>query len=227
MTVAHLSSNKADFPASTCRHCQAKIVTPLYPNCTAMLRLRQTIRWLLIAAVVLPGSFFGSLLLFDRFLPGLGYDVVRFPRMEGGQPLAFQSDENRGALVQGWSSPEPWGVWSDGDRAQLGFVILSDSAENPRLRIECRAFITQRTPEQKIEFWARNTKLADVTLRNDVSAITIPLGGLRLGPGFPLILELRMQSAKSPQELALSQDSRRLAFGLVSVRFEDGRANPH
>ncbi|TYL85904.1 hypothetical protein [Bradyrhizobium cytisi] len=164
--------------------------------------------------------------LIDRFHPGFGYEVARFPRVERGRPLTFQNGENSGALVLGWSFSESWGVWSDGDRVQLGLVILSDPAETAKLLIECRVFITPMTPEQKVEFWARNIKLTEVTLRKDVSAIPVPLGGLRLGPGYPLILELRMPLAKSPQQLALSRDGRKLALGIVSARFEEGIAGP-
>ncbi|MCS3926220.1 hypothetical protein M2175_001251 [Bradyrhizobium elkanii] len=191
-----------------------------------VLRPRQLALWLLMAVAILSGSFFGTLRLIDRFLPGLGYDIARFPRMERGQPLTFQNGENRGALVLGWSSPEPWGAWSDGDRAELGFVVASAPREHPKLLIECRAFITQRSLEQRIEFWSQSVKLSEVTLRKDTNVIPVPLGGLHLNAGSPLIIELRMPLAKSPQQLALSQDPRKLAIGLVSARYEEGSTHP-
>ncbi|MGY3581600.1 hypothetical protein ACVIGB_000328 [Bradyrhizobium sp. USDA 4341] len=200
---------------------RSRVQTPRQP----MPGLRQLLLWLFIAVAVLSGSFFGTLRLIDLFLPGLGYDVARFPRLDDRHALTFQNGENRGALIQGWSNPEPWGIWSDGDRAQLGFMIGSVPADQPRLVIECRAFITQRSPEQRVEFWSQNMKLADVTFRKGTNAIAVPLDGLRLAPGYPLIIDLRMPLAKSPQQLALSQDPRKLGVGLVSARFDKGNAN--
>jgi hypothetical protein len=68
-------------------------------------------------------------------------------------------------------------------------------------------------------------KLADVTFRKGTNAIAVPLDGLRLALGYPLIIDLRMPLAKSPQQLALSQDPRKLGVGLVSARFDKGNAN--
>ncbi|PDT64986.1 hypothetical protein CO683_35110 [Bradyrhizobium ottawaense] len=186
---------------------------------------RQFILWLVIAVVVLSGSFFGTLRVIDRFFPGVGYDVARFPRVQRGQHLDFQNGNNRGALIDGWADSEPWGVWSEGDRAQLGFLLVSAPAERTNLLIGCRAFITPASPEQRIEFWAQNIKLADVTLRENISTIAVPLGELRLRAGSPLIIELRMPSAKSPKQLALSQDPRKLALGIERARFGENAAS--
>ncbi|WP_143279344.1 hypothetical protein [Bradyrhizobium ottawaense] len=163
--------------------------------------------------------------MIDRFFPGVGYDVARFPRVQRGQHLDFQNGNNRGALIDGWADSEPWGVWSEGDRAQLGFLLVSAPAERTNLLIGCRAFITPASPEQRIEFWAQNIKLADVTLRENISTIAVPLGELRLRAGSPLIIELRMPSAKSPKQLALSQDPRKLALGIERARFGENAAS--
>lgn len=182
---------------------------------------RQLVLWLAIAVTVLSGSFFGTLHVIDRFFPSLGYDVARFPRAERGQSLDFQNGHNEGALVEGWSHSEPWGVWSNGDRAQLGFLLVSAPAAQPKLLVRCRAFITATNPEQRIEFWSQNIKLADVTLRNDTNTVVVPLGELRLRAGSALIIEMRMPLARSPKQLALSHDSRKLAIGLETARFEE------
>jgi hypothetical protein len=134
--------------------------------------------------------------------------------------LTFRNDENRGALISGWSYPEPWGIWSDGYEAQLGLVVLGISGENAKIFIECKAFVDAEVPEQKIEFWSRNIRLGEVTLKEPKASFSIPLNGLKLGQDHPLLLRLRMPFARSPQELHISDDSRRLAVGLVSVRFD-------
>jgi hypothetical protein len=182
------------------------------------------ILWVVTAAAVLAGSFFGTLWFLDQFFPGLGYDVGgSFPRVVRGQTLTFRNNENRGALISGWSGEEPWGVWSDGYEAQLGFVVSGISGENARIFIECNAFNRPKGPKQKVEFWSRNTRLGEETLREPSSnSFSIPLSGLKLGEGYPLVLRLKMPFAISPQELHESDaDQRKLAVGLVSIRFDN------
>src|SRR6478672_8478168 len=160
------------------------------------------ILWLVTAAAVLAGSFFGTLWFVDQFFPGLGYDVASFPRVVRGQTLTFRNNENRGALISGWQNGEPWGVWSDGHEAQLGFVVLGIRGENARIFIECNGFNHPKGPKQKIEFWSRNIRLGEVTLREpSPNSFSIPLSGLKLGEGYPLVLRLKMPFAISPQEL--------------------------
>ena len=180
------------------------------------------ILWIVTVAAVLVGSFFGILWFLNQFFPGLGYDVASFPRVERGQTLLFRNAENRGALISGWSTPEPWGVWSDGHEAQLGLVVLNISGENARIFLECSAFLHASVPAQKIEFWSRNVRLGDVTLKDPSSnSFSISLSGLKLGEGYPLVLRFKMPFARSPQALHVSADPRKLAIGLLSVRFDN------
>src|SRR6516165_7678056 len=124
----------------------------------------RVILWVLVAVSVLAGSFLVTLWVLDQYFPVLGYDTAKFPRVEAGQTLTFGNGENRGALISGWSSPEPWGVWSDGHEAQLGFVPLGVRGDNARVLIECLAFLDAKVPEQRIEFWSQNVPLGDVSL---------------------------------------------------------------
>jgi hypothetical protein len=183
--------------------------------------MRKIIVWVVIAGAVLAGSFFGTLRFIDQFLPGLGYNVTTFPRVVRGQTLSFRNGENRGALISGWSGSEPWGVWSDGNEAELGFVVLGINGKDARFFIECNAFLPANTPEQKIEFWSRNIRLGDVTLKTPSNNFSIRLNDLKLGEGYPIVLRLKMPFARSPQEVHMSADNRRLAIGLVSIRFDN------
>jgi len=172
------------------------------------------------AAAVLAVSFFGSLQFLDRYFPE--YGGSNFPRVEGGQTLSFRNGQNRGALISGWSDPDPFGVWSDGNEAQLGFVVLGINGETARIFIECSPFLPAEVPEQKIEVWSRNISLGNVTLTlKSPNSFSIPLSGLKLGEGYPLVLQLRMPFARSPQELHMNPDVRKLAIKLASVRFDN------
>jgi hypothetical protein len=178
--------------------------------------------WVAIAIVVVAGSFFGTLWFIDQFYPGLGYDVASFPRVTPGQTLTFANGENRGALISGWSVPESWGIWSDGNQAQLGFVLLRFKSANPTLSIACGAFIAPQIPERKVELWSRDIQLGNLTLKQASNIrVSIRLSGFKLGEDYPLIVQLKIPFAKSPRELGISEESRRLGIGLVSIRFDD------
>jgi hypothetical protein len=186
--------------------------------------------WVAIAIVVVAGSFFGTLWFIDQFYPRLAYDVASFPRVTPGQTLTFANGENRAALISGWSVPESWGIWSDGNQAQLGFVLLGFKSANPTLFIACSPFIAPEIPEQKVELWSRDIQLGDLTLKQGSvppapnappPAIGVSISGFKLGEDYPLIVQLKIPFAKSPKELRISEDGRRLGIGLVSIRFDD------
>ena len=166
------------------------------------------------AAALLAGTFWYHDPFLEKATPN--YVVV-----ERGQTLTFRNGENRAALNWGWSEPESWGVWSDWYEAQLSFVVLGISGENASIFIECMPLLHAEVPEQKIEFWSRNIRLGEVTLKEPKASFSIPLNGLKLGEDLPLVLRLRMPFARSPQELHLGDDPRKLAVGLVSVRFDN------
>lgn len=183
--------------------------------------ISKRIRWLLLGTIVLSGSFFGTLYLLDLNLAGPGYNVASFPRVDVGQPVKFANGENRTALLEGWSAPEGWGVWSNGNVAALGFVVNAPPDQNIKLIIEGGGFISERLPEQLVEVWSQNTKLIEAKLTKAAGlAIAVPLKGIRFGPSNPLILYLRLPLAASPQQLGISQDGRKLGLALANVRFE-------
>ena len=84
-----------------------------------------------------------------------------------------------------------------------------------------RAASCAKWPQQKIEFWSGSTKLSEVTLVKDTgNYFSVPLRGLPLKDGDPLILKLKLPLAKSLKDLQLSADARILAVTLISARFE-------
>jgi hypothetical protein len=175
------------------------------------------------AAAVLAGSFFGTLWFLDHFFPGSsGNALASFPRVVRGQTLTFRNSENRSALISGWSGEESWGVWSDGYEAQLGFLVLGISGENARVFLECKAYNHPEGPKQKIEFWSGDNRLGEVTLQEpSYNSFSIPLSGVKLGEGHPLVLRLKMPFARSPREVHESTDPRKLALGLLNIRFDN------
>jgi hypothetical protein len=160
-------------------------------------------------------SFFGTLWILDKFWPPDGAVTVLFPRVALDQKLDFANGKNSGALISGWSVAEPGGVWSDGDEAHLGLIIVNGGGK-PKLRLsfEGQAAIFPQAPRQKIELWARNNKLNEVSFTTSAANFSVPLAELNINSEvYTLELTLKLP-------LAVTVESRKLGFGLISVRFE-------
>jgi hypothetical protein len=149
----------------------------------------------------------------------LGYDTSRFPSINMNSSARFAGGENSGALISGWSSPEPWGVWSDGVTAELGIVPQGIAGKNWTLQIACSALVAPGAPMQKVEVWSNTTKVAEVELsRTAFIAVQVAAGAL--ADGSPMVITLKIPHAISPNEIAGSKnhDRRKLGIGLISLR---------
>jgi hypothetical protein len=170
-------------------------------------------------------SFFVTLWILDIYSPKYDiyspkYDVAALPLVVFGQNIEFTNGQNTGALISGWSTPEAWGVWSDGTEAQLGFIVDRVQGRKVTLYIECNALIAApKIPEQKIEFWYDKSMIHDFRLVDPVNKLSIPLGS-NVRERSPLVMTLKLPSAKSPNDLQLSPDTRKMAIGLLRVRFD-------
>jgi hypothetical protein len=121
----------------------------------------------------------------------------------------------------GWSGAEPWGTWTEGSTS---IVILTPSVVPERdmaLSIEGQAFLTDKHPVQDIEVLVNRhpveTLHYEFPASLDTRVITIPKSFIQEKKG-PLIIEFKIKDPKSPAELGLSSDTRRLGLGLVSLR---------
>jgi glycosyltransferase involved in cell wall biosynthesis len=118
-------------------------------------------------------------------------------------------------LGYGWSVPEPWGVWSDGEEATLWFRSLPGTPL--RVTVEGRIYATSRGtsrvgytlgdgPMQYIE------ALPDEPLR---VVVDCPPNGA--GEQF---IRFKLPDARSPLEDAMSADARVLGIGLARFTME-------
>lgn len=142
------------------------------------------------------------------------------PPVSLGQRILLKKSSHGAAyLGRGWSSPESWGVWSDGPRATM--VIPFSSKKRPTsLVLDVKSFVTSAHPEQDVIFLINNERVAEITL-NQYETQTIQLPIPQSAYDTPsarnvLRLEFRLPDAASPKELGLSGDTRKLAIGLVA-----------
>ncbi len=151
-------------------------------------------------------------------LPGpAGYDCPLEEPLEfraGGAGLALR-------VPAGWSFPEAWGCWTDGEHAQLRLrpqgAAASGAGRDPALRaeFECRALADARRPLH-VEARVGGRPVAERRFRHEEwSRWEIPLAGpTRDGR---IDLSLRVRDPRTPRAFAGLPDDRRLGLGLRSL----------
>ncbi|MCL7420744.1 MAG: GtrA family protein [Methylobacter sp.] len=126
-------------------------------------------------------------------------------------------------LLYGWSQHEPWGTWSDGDTSVI-LLTLSELPKNDvELLIEGHAFLTDKHSFQEIDVLVNEQYMAtlryEYQFNNRGRAVKIPLRLISENNG-QLLIKFNFKNAKSPTELGLSGDRRRLGLGIVSLELK-------
>lgn len=126
-------------------------------------------------------------------------------------------------LASGWSYPESWGTWSEGDAAELRLDLVPGNADLEFI-LTGTAFVSPEHPRQRVRVLLNGTQLGQLTYSdgsdNHERRIRVPRA-LAANVGAGARLRFEFLDATSPAVLGQSVDPRRLAFGIVSLRIED------
>ena len=141
---------------------------------------------------------------------------------ELGTPLSFAGKDGNTAQPQkgkGFSGTEEGHTWTDGNRAELRFNI--GRAEGDLL---CRMEYFTFNGGQCVTVSANGTEIASYTANGDeAKEILIPVGCV--GDDGMLVLSFDLPDAKSPLELGLSADGRKLALAMRSLVIKAAPSN--
>jgi hypothetical protein len=119
----------------------------------------------------------------------------------------------------GWSNPEAWGTWSDGEKARIA-ILLPEAKNIQSLTLEAITIVSPNHPEQNIEILVNGVKQKDELLNGkEVQKITIPIPKLHPNDGY-LLIEFHFPNRISPKELGQGADERKLGIGLVGAQFD-------
>lgn len=142
-----------------------------------------------------------------------------------GRTVRFCADgEGLPFLRDGWSTPEPWGVWSDGLFCQLLVPTNRFLPPRPiRLVFEVRASTSPGVPEQKATVVAGRSQLATwewfghpPSSDQNIRELVVSAG--MVGPDLNLHFVIGMPASPAPDQVGV--DRRQLGIGLVSLRAE-------
>lgn len=126
-------------------------------------------------------------------------------------------------LLSGWSFSEPWGVWSDGCSAKVSIEAPKNSRGDLCMIIAFHAFVTERNPELAITIHVDMQPVDRVICcfgqEYHIRAYIFPAEQLVNNKNIGITFVI--SEPKSPMELGVSIDTRRLGVGLRSIFFEE------
>jgi len=137
--------------------------------------------------------------------------VVRF--QEGAEGLKH--------LIDGWSYPEPWGIWSEGQRASMAFKLQQAPRRSLQMRV-CAAGFCSGNHEIKAVVEINGQRLARWHFsagKKDVwRKVSVPIA-LTRAPYLEVVLHIDRPT--SPLKLGLSNDTRELGLAMSMLCFQE------
>ncbi|MDQ2867462.1 MAG: glycosyltransferase [Verrucomicrobiota bacterium] len=117
-------------------------------------------------------------------------------------------------LTEGWSSEEPWGIWTEGKLAGFQFHCLADAGKKCFLELDGMAFLHPPLHPSLTVTASVNGKIVDSQIFNEKHRASI--WELPLTSGL-CVVHLRIEHPRSPSECCQSDDQRKIGFGLKKM----------
>lgn len=148
------------------------------------------------------------------------YRLAQLPQLPPDQALYFCSGRNASALLTGWSASEPEGTWSEGHSAYVGFVVngSADSGPPRQAIIHVSVWLVRgKLKTQRVQIWSGDRELGEYQLHGTPADLEVPLAGLNIENGSPLILGFYLPDANSPHTVVNSTDYRTVAIRIEGL----------
>jgi hypothetical protein len=131
-----------------------------------------------------------------------------------GTKLDFSSQSPNAELymIQGWSRPEDWGVWSIGAKAVVGFIAPQPTEDMVLELGEFRAYAGQ-----PVDVVVNGEALYHFSNDDPVKSVSIPVAKALLAKKSPIIIEFLTPRSTSPLSRGLGDDGRLLGIGLHTL----------
>lgn len=138
-----------------------------------------------------------------------------------GEQIYFYRDSfgRNEFMLDGWIPyGELWGSWTEGSNASL--IIPLPSKNSKSLKLQLRAFVNDKHPQQTFEILINGNLIKKVSLdKFDGNFVEIPLPQSVQNQEF-MRMQFKLLNPASPKSLGLSDDDRLLGIGLVTAVFQ-------
>lgn len=134
------------------------------------------------------------------------------------QPIVFSQKIVNGEryIKDGWSSQEVWGRWSSGSNSQLVLPVPKESVNS--LNILANAYIGPTHPRLEINISINGTIIKSYALEKSENVISIPIPESAKSLPY-LTVDFAFVNPKSPKDLGLGSDDRKLGIGIKEIKF--------
>jgi hypothetical protein len=156
-----------------------------------------------------------------RFTTDSGF-AKQAPPLHAEERIEFaQGRSGTNYLLDGWSEPEPWGVWSDGPEASIKVPINGNAKEINTISLEVNALVGPQHQEQPVDLWLDGEKVQSFCLKaysDNLMEIQIPEVAQKTGAmrGYHL-LRFSILNPARPVDIGMGLDSRNLGIGLKAL----------
>lgn len=144
-------------------------------------------------------------------------------RWTTGDVMAFDAGGRGGTLLQeGWGAPAHWGVWSVAEEASLAFRPVPRGQRALFLRALVRAFVWPQAPTLDVDVLVDGTRVATWQfdhLRDRGRTERTLLVPASVGNADLMRITFRMPGCRSPREIGLGADDRRLGLALMKAQW--------
>jgi hypothetical protein len=144
-----------------------------------------------------------------------------------GAPISFdQQGNSRDYVLQGFSTPEWWGTWTEGKLARLGFRLTEDPKSDLVFGLGSYAYIGLKHPIQEAHVEVNGVPVGKLTFMQsgvvETRALQIPRQAIEAGHG-QVLVDFHLPNAISPTEVGEPADNRRLGLGPVWASFSKAK----
>jgi hypothetical protein len=137
-----------------------------------------------------------------------------------GETVVFSEGSEGGRLLnEGWSTPEPTGVWTAGENARLAFRLIDVAPTDAEVVLDVTPFLTAQHRKLEVEVWTGGERVAMQVFRFGEAerALHVHLPRTVIHPQEDVILGLHLRHPARPVDLGVNADPRRLGLHLRSL----------
>jgi hypothetical protein len=124
-------------------------------------------------------------------------------------------------LLGDWSAVEPWGIWSDGNKASISF----DARLLPptfAISIEARLFPNKPPPEQTVSITdGDGRELGKLTNTAAQQTVSVRIELAKPASGRMVTVNFEIPRPVTPHDIGVNRDARQLGVGLEKLTFEN------
>ncbi len=143
-------------------------------------------------------------------------DGKKLPSID--EAIDFESRMAHHAFMDGWSHPEPTGRWTDGGEARLAWQLPSNLVGHVYCDVDAYVFTPQGMRPPRIALWANDYFVQIWPAESFPLQRRLKIPRAAVFGRDSLVLTFVVRGMKSPAELGLSADNRKLGIYLRRMR---------